>query len=159
MVLLVPPVDCSRYWTISPGSPIFLGYLRHHWGHAASQPSHYGTMGPATLPDNVESADFRSYGQLARFAHKWAGAPHLQATTVLQRFHCKWILEPPALHLPSFTQHQPDLLMPVQNWHWVRKGVVAPVPAQPCFLSCLFSVSHPDGCPPCLIIDMSRKNE
>ena len=102
-------------------------------------------------------ADIRSGGQLARFATKWTGAPPLPATTVRRGFHWSWVADPPPLCLPSSTQHQPALRDPILDW--VRKGVVSPVPPQPCFLSRLFAVPRPDNRPPRLIIDLSRLNQ
>ena len=100
-------------------------------------------------------AYIRSGGQLARFAAKWTGAPRLPATTARRGFHWSWVSIPPSLCLPSTTQHQPALRDPILDW--VCKGVVAPVPPQPCFLSHLFAVPHPDNRPPRLIINLSSK--
>ena len=66
-------------------------------------------------------------------------------------------MDPPPLCLPSTTQHQPALRNPILDW--VRKGVVVPIPPQPCFLSHLFAVPRPDNRPPRLIIDLSRLNQ
>ena len=74
------------------------------------------------------------------------GAPPLPATTVRRGFHWSWVADPPPLCLPSTTQYQPALRDPILDW--VRKGVVAPVSPQPCFLSHLFAVPRPDNRPP-----------
>ena len=62
-----------------------------------------------------DDASIRSGGQLARFAPKWSGAPPLPASTVHWEFHWTWVSEPPALRLPSATQHQPHLQGPIQD--------------------------------------------
>ena len=95
--------------------------------------------------------------QLARFAPRWSDAPSLPATTVWRGFHWTWASDPPALRFPSSTQRQPDLREPILDL--VTKGVVVPVPDEPCFLSRLFAVPRPDNRPPRLIIDMSRLND
>ena len=119
---------------------------------------HVRPPNPLTNPKGLGGgADIRSGGQLARFAAKWTGAPPLPATTVPRGFHWSWVADPPPLCLPSSTQHQPALRDPILDW--VRKGVVSPVPPQPCFLSRLFAVPRPDNRPPRLIIDLSRLNQ
>ena len=60
------------------------------------------------------------------------------------------------LHLPRYTQTRSNLLLPIQDW--VSKGVIYPVPDQPCFQSCVFTVPRLDGRPPQIIIDLSTLN-
>ena len=111
---------------------------------------------PPPLEGPGDSDAIRSGWQLARFARRWSDAPSLPATTVRQGFHWTWASDPPALRFSSTTQRQPDLREPILDW--VTKGVVVPVPDQPCFLSRLFAVPRPDNRPPRLIIDLSRMN-
>ena len=77
--------------------------------------------------------------------------------TVWRGFHWTWASDPPAIRFPSATQRQPYLRDPILDW--IAKGVVVPVPDQPCFLSRLFAVPRSDNWPPRLIIDLSRLNE
>ena len=115
-------------------------------------------VAPAPPPIEVGSQAYlsRSGARLALFAPAWVAAPPLIRTIVTRGFHWTWLGRPPRLRPPSFSQSRPDLLLPVQDW--VTKGVVYPVPPQPCFQSRTFTVPRPDGRPPRLIIDLSPLN-
>ena len=109
-------------------------------------------------PVEVDSpADLsRSGGRLTFFAPAWVAAPQSIRTIVSRGFHWTWLDQPPRLRPPTFTQSLPDLSLPVQDW--VTKGVIYPVPHQPCFQSRIFTVPRPDGRPPRIIIDLSPLN-
>ena len=116
---------------------------------------------PTPLPSGASKrgVDLPSVGaRLSSFAPAWIGAPSSVRTTVTRGFHWTWLLLPRPLRPPFFTQTRPDLL-PVQDW--VEKGVIYPVPNQPCFQSRIFTVPRPD-CPdgrlPRIIIDLSPLN-
>ena len=99
-------------------------------------------------PVEVDSpADLSRFGgRLSFFAPAWVAAPQSVRTIVSRGFHWTWLDRPPRLRPPTFTQSLPDLTLPVQDW--VTKGVVYPVPHQPCFQSRIFTVPRPDGRPP-----------
>ena len=109
-------------------------------------------------PVEVDSpADLSRFGgRLSFFAPAWVAAPQSVRTIVSRGFHWTWLDRPPRLRPPTFTQSLPDLTLPVQDW--VAKGVVYPVPHQPCFQSRIFTVPRPDGRPPRIIIDLSPLN-
>ena len=98
----------------------------------------------------------RSGCRLSHFLPAWMGAPQSVHTKVSRGFHWTWLSTPSALHLPRYTQTRPDLLLPIQDW--VSKGVIYPVPSQPCFQSRVFTVPWPDGRSPRIIIDLSTFN-
>ena len=149
------------YFSTGTNSHLFCPQMDHflHRCQHDSFYTHRNTLKGVDHPcsDLGGGADIRSGGQLARFAAKWTGAPPLPATTVRRGFHWSWVADPLPLCLPSTTQHQPALRDPILDW--VRKGVVIPVPPQPCFLSHLFAVPRPDNRPLRLIIDLSRLNQ
>ena len=117
-----------------------------------------GVAPASPLPVEVDSsADLsRSGARLTFFAPAWVAAPQSIRTIVTRGFHWTWLDRPPRLRPPSFTQSHPDLSLPVQDW--VTKGVIYPVPPQPCFQSRIFTVPRPDGRPPRIIIDLSPLN-
>ena len=155
-------VTTSLGHLILPGNLLIgdVGFFAASSPEAAAVPRPTVAAAMSLKPPREAAVDgdvIRSGGQLALFAPKWTRAPPLPATTVRRGFHWAWASDPPPLQLPSSTQRQPHLLEPIQDW--VKKGVVVPVPRQPCFLSHLFAVPRPDGCPPRLIIDLSRLNQ
>ena len=108
------------------------------------------TAPPPAIEAGSPAAPSRSGGRLTRFASAWVAAPPSIQTIVRRGFHWTWLSRPPRLRPPSYSQSRPDLLLPVQDW--VAKGVVYPVPHQPCFQSRIFTVPRPDGRPPRIII-------
>ena len=128
-------------------------------GDATIPAANTTTVPPTTTPDSevvpapppaIEAdspaAPSRSGARLTFFAPAWVAAPPSIQTIVRRGFHWTWFGRPPRLRPPSYSQSRPDLLLPVQDW--VAKGVVYPVPHQPCFQSRIFTVPRPDERPP-----------
>ena len=111
---------------------------------------------PPVIEADSPAAPSRSGARLTQFAPAWVAGPPSIRTIVQRGFHWTWLGCPLRLRPPSFSQSRPDLLLPVQDW--VTKGVIYPVPLQPCFQSRIFTVPRPDGRPPRLIIDLSPLN-
>ena len=111
---------------------------------------------PPAIEADSPAAPSRSRARLTLFAPAWVAAPPSIQTIVKRGFHWTWLDRPPRLRPPSFSQSRLDLLLPVQDW--VAKGVIYPVPHQPCFQSRIFTVPRPDGRPPRLIINLSPLN-
>ena len=106
--------------------------------------------------DAVRAAPARSGAILQSYADRWSSAPSLLKTTVRRGYHWEWTGSPPPLALPSFTQSQPHLHAPIQEF--LQKGIIALVPHQPCYLSRIFTVPRKDGGNPRIIIDLSQLN-
>ena len=93
---------------------------------------------PPAIEAGSPAAPSRSGGRLTLFAPTWVAAPPSIQTIVRRDFHWTWLDRPSRLRPPRYSQSRPDLLLPVQDW--VAKGVVYPVPHQPCFQSRIFTV-------------------